>query len=64
MTDNKEDIKLGDVVYLKSGSPAMTVTEELNEEESEMLCQWFDKSHPESGVFNMFSLTKNKPSVN
>ncbi len=34
-------MKIGDVVKLKSGGPAMTIIADVNEKHFE--CQWFDK---------------------
>jgi uncharacterized protein YodC (DUF2158 family) len=53
-----EQIKLGDVVQLKSGGPGMTV-ERLyrstsGEEKAE--CLWFDGTQPKSGQFALTSL--------
>lgn len=47
----------GDVVYLKSGGPAMTITELTEEDES--FCEWFDKNQElQSGSFKNTTLTK------
>lgn len=50
----------GDVVYLKSGSPAMTITE--LSDESKSYCEWFDKNQEIQGTsFKNTSLTKEDP---
>lgn len=50
----------GDVVYLKSGGPAMTITELTEEDES--FCEWFDKNlELQSGSFKNTTLTKDNP---
>lgn len=51
----------GDVVYLKSGGPAMTITELTEEDES--FCEWFDKNQElQNGSFKNTTLTKDNPS--
>jgi len=37
------ECKIGDVVRLKSGGPAMTVEEGLNKD-GKVLCTWFEKN--------------------
>ncbi|WP_313390409.1 DUF2158 domain-containing protein, partial [Acinetobacter sp.] len=50
----------GDVVYLKSGGPAMTITELTEEDES--FCEWFDKNQElQNGSFKNTTLTKDNP---
>ncbi|WP_336938419.1 YodC family protein [Acinetobacter modestus] len=52
----------GDVVYLKSGGPAMTVEEAHDDKSS--YCVWFDKKQDYNGeVFQNKMLTKEKPIV-
>lgn len=52
----------GDVVYLKSGGPAMTVEEAHDDKSS--YCVWFDKKQDYKGeVFHNTMLTKEKPIV-
>lgn len=52
----------GDVVRLKSGGPAMTVTTPvLNEDPNYCYCMWFDTSHqaqPFSGEFRIDALDR------
>jgi len=51
----------GDVVYLKSGGPAMTITELTEEDES--FCEWFDKNQElQNCSFKNTTLTKDNPS--
>lgn len=51
-----ENFQPGDVVQLKSGGPAMTVTA-LDSEEAK--CEWFDdKNQPHRRLFALSSLTK------
>jgi uncharacterized protein YodC (DUF2158 family) len=51
-----DEIKVGDVVVLKSGGPDMTVVEVQGEE---VVCQWFAKKEVvESGKFSQSSLDK------
>lgn len=55
------ELKKGDVVFLKSGGPAMTVTE-LNDETA--FCEWFDKHHAfHSKSFISIVLTKEEPAL-
>ena len=49
-----DGFKVGDIVRLKSGGPAMTVQEVLGE--SRFRCQWFGGRKLESGVFPIQSL--------
>ena len=50
----------GDVVYLKSGGPAMTITELSEVHES--FCEWFDKNQElQNGSFKNTTLTKDNP---
>lgn len=54
------EFKEGDVVFLKSGGPAMTVTEIKDDQIS--LCEWFDKHHAfHSKSFANISLVKEDP---
>ncbi len=52
------EIKAGDVVQLKSGSPKMTVERvEQSEVPPYAVCSWFDsKGQPQSGTYNLSSL--------
>lgn len=54
------EFKEGDVVYLKSGGPAMTITE-LSDDRSSY-CEWFDKNQEQqSNSFKNTALTKEDP---
>lgn len=57
------DVKVGDVVKLKSGGPKMTVTSiEDHMGTPSVFCEWFDeKNTQQSGVF---ALTSVKPAGN
>jgi uncharacterized protein YodC (DUF2158 family) len=57
----KDTFKVGDVVVLKSGGPAMTVQEVIDpfgvKHQSESFrCQWFSGKKLESGIFPLESL--------
>ncbi len=56
----KEDIEVGDVVFLASGGPAMTVAR-IGEERIE--CVWFRPTHdlPIAEMFRPVLLTKEDP---
>lgn len=52
----------GDVVFLKSGSPAMTVSD--ISDSSSVICAWFnDGKRMESATFAELSLTKDSRSA-
>lgn len=51
-----KDFKAGDVVYLKSGSPRMTITSE--DSDGRYTCEWFDEGKPLSQSFEGLSLKK------
>lgn len=53
-----EEIKAGDVVYLKSGSPKMTVRWV---EKGRAAVTWFDKNDSKSDAFELEMLTKINP---
>ncbi len=55
--DNPEDIKLGDIVFLKSGFTAMTV---IKIEENMATCIWEDKGQKKD-IYPLISLTKINP---
>lgn len=52
---NTEDFNVGDVVWLKSGGPKMTVTEI---DEDEVTCVWFEGTQARSDEFIPLALTK------
>ncbi len=55
----KAEIKPGDVVLLKSGGPAMTVT--AVEDQYGTLtawCMWFEKTQHHTGVFPIITIEK------
>lgn len=53
---------IGDVVYLKSGSPAMTITEVNNA--NYVWCMWFDKNQEvQEQAFCKVSLSSKSPNV-
>jgi uncharacterized protein YodC (DUF2158 family) len=65
MADENE-IKAGDVVWLKSGGPAMTVTAISPEDhgrEEVVVCRWFtaDQVKPETGEFPRVALRTSDP---
>lgn len=63
-----EEIKVGDIVWLKSGGPQMTVDEIGHYEFTgggplSAKCSWFDsKNERKKDVFPLTSLTKERPS--
>jgi uncharacterized protein YodC (DUF2158 family) len=56
MSDEK--LEAGDVVYVKSGGPAMTLAW-INDKES--YCQWFDGNENKGAKFSPKALTKTPP---
>ncbi|OGU67259.1 MAG: hypothetical protein A2499_15900 [Stygiobacter sp. RIFOXYC12_FULL_38_8] len=52
------NFKIGDVVYLKSGSPAMTVTS-LSEDHCHVA--WHDQGKEHTGYYPLEALTKENP---
>lgn len=57
-----EEFKIGDVVYLKSGGPAMTVS---YVEDNSVEAQWFDeKNKVDFKNFPKATITKTKPGSN
>ena len=56
------EIEIGDVVFLKSGSPAMTVTsvgEAHMTGKMTVWCSWFDhKMSPQTGTFPLAAVKK------
>ena len=59
MSEN-EKIKPGDIVYLKSGGPRMTVEKEIsdNDKEKRFLCKWFKLNDEKEGRFYEYMLEK------
>ncbi|WP_151960830.1 YodC family protein [Acinetobacter bereziniae] len=56
------EFKEGDVVYLKSGGPAMTITE-INDADY-VWCTWFDKNQEVQGqAFSKVSLSSKSPNA-
>jgi uncharacterized protein YodC (DUF2158 family) len=53
-TSETDRFKVGDIVRLKSGGPAMTVQEDLPG--GDFRCQWFGGRKLESGIFPHKSL--------
>ncbi len=55
-----EDLKVGDVVQLKSGGPKMTIEQIANFSRTylEAKCVWFAGSKRESGLFQLEMLEK------
>ncbi len=52
------NFKIGDIVYLKSGSPAMTVTfVGVHKEDNKVACTWFDSSKKYDDTFDVGALT-------
>ncbi|HVS38424.1 MAG TPA: DUF2158 domain-containing protein [Gemmataceae bacterium] len=54
-----DDLKIGDVVELKSGGPAMTVMDDASESYGRgfLECHWFDKEgKPQSKAFHQDAL--------
>lgn len=59
MRVNMEELNNGDVVYLKSGGPSMTIRKK--NASNECFCEWFNKDGElKSSLFSKDSLTKNK----
>ena len=60
-----EPAKTGDIVYLKSGSPAMTVegpdTSDAGKAEKRYYCVWFVGTEKKSYLFSLAMLTYTKP---
>lgn len=58
---NQQEIQIGDVVYLKSGSPAMTVDGLHQTSKNFYRCFWFNEDgNAVSEYFNQLSLTTAK----
>lgn len=54
------NFNVGDVVYLKSGGPAMTVHRLIDDREN-VECKWFQDDELEVSIFTQGSLTKENP---
>lgn len=54
------DLKVGDVVYLKSGGPAMTINSKANYGK-EWLCTWFVGDEYNKAGFSPEALTTENP---
>jgi uncharacterized protein YodC (DUF2158 family) len=52
------DFKPGDVVQLKSGGPAMTVSDKSA---GQTVCEWFEGSSPKRANFKTATLAKIEP---
>jgi uncharacterized protein YodC (DUF2158 family) len=56
------DLKIGNVVWLKGGSPKMTIT--LIADNGNYICSWFnDKQELQTAAFEPNSLTTQDPNV-
>lgn len=55
------DLKIGDVVYLKSGGPAMTINAKASFGK-EWSCTWFIENEHNKADFAPEALTKDNPS--
>lgn len=57
-----KEIKAGDIVYLKSGGPAMVVSEIYEGKRAYNVCTyWFNEGQIITGLFNPATLTRSKP---
>lgn len=54
------DLNVGDVVFLKSGGPAMTVNK-IFEERGNVECVWFDDNKRSESIFAKNTVSKDKP---
>ncbi|MBB5287488.1 uncharacterized protein YodC (DUF2158 family) [Rhabdobacter roseus] len=63
MENLKEEIKLGDVVWLKSGGPIMTANnwDTMTRSELGLKCYWFVQGQLCEGIFSSHALTKTAP---
>lgn len=50
------DIRVGDIVKLKSGGPDMTVTRTENTQNDDIGVMWFDKAELHKGWFSVDAL--------
>lgn len=55
------EFKAGDIVYLKSGGPAMTVSW-VDTQNGRVTCQWFAEHNRNEEIFYPETLTKENPS--
>lgn len=53
-----DDLKVGDIVEMKSGSIPMTIIA-INGDKA--ICQWSNNGQPQQGEFNLVGLTKFTP---
>ena len=62
---NMEDLKIGDVVHLKSGGPEMTIADirDYSSSRDGAFCEWFDGKEKKSAVFSLRTLEKYKVSI-
>lgn len=56
------NFQIGDVVYLKSGGPAMTVNQ-IYQKMGTTHCVWFVQNEQKEFIFNQDTLTKDNPQV-
>ncbi len=61
MREVMSDLKVGDVVYLKSGGPAMTINGQANYG-TEWTCAWFTENAYSRADFASEALTTENPS--
>jgi uncharacterized protein YodC (DUF2158 family) len=55
------EIQVGDVVKLKSGGPAMTITA-IDETSKKAFCEWFESTEQHQGTFVLAALEPSNPS--
>jgi uncharacterized protein YodC (DUF2158 family) len=55
------EIQVGDVVKLKSGGPAMTITA-IDETSKKAFCEWFESTEQHQGTFVLAALKPSNPS--
>ena len=56
-----QEFNIGDIVWLKSGGPAMTVKGENKNDD--ILCTWFANNEPKDHPFVAGQLTNKDPSL-
>ena len=54
---------VGTIVYLKSGSPPLTVSDMPGVNEDCIQVEWFDGNQPRRDVFHQDSLTTERPAA-